>query len=106
MKYCIDCTHWKSTGTEPHQGCCGLRSISCINSSSKPNFLDKEDVKHIPERLKKGDRDKVKGQTAFINGEELAKALQSRQRDIPMYPDMRQLTEESKKELRRVRRRK
>ena len=100
---CIECAHWKSTGKEH----CGLYSLTCTNSKTHPNFLGKSEVKFIPKiRLNQGGRNKVKGQTAFINGEELSKALQSRARDIPMYPDMRQLTDESKKELRRIRRRK
>jgi len=106
MKDCINCIHWHPTGEKDYQGYC-TTSINCVNSKSRPRFTPKTEVKPISEiRLRQGSEDGIKGQTAFMSDEDYAKAHYNKQKQNPTYPDMRQLTEESKKELRKLGRRK
>ena len=109
MKHCIDCYFWESTGTEPYRGYCKLGSVNCItaifNHQSPTRFLGKNNVKPISEPIK-GGKDETKGRIAFMTDEEMVKAHQNRRKQNPIYPDMRTLTEESKAELRKLRREK
>ena len=102
---CIDCAHWKQTGEEPYQGDCMMYSVSCatavMNKTTLPWFLKKEDAKVIREPIGSDVR-KVKKNEIFMNDEEYVKAQKSRQEYV-QYPDMRQLTDASKKLLRRGR---
>ena len=97
MKECNDCIHWHSTGTEPYQGYC-MTSAECVNAKNHPRFLDKND-EPIPE-IKHWSTDKVRGHIAFTNTDS---AGISRKRQSPVYPDVRTLTDESKKLLRKRR---
>ena len=106
MNKCIDCLHWHSSGDQPYQGYC-ITSATCVNTKNHPRFTPKAEVNPIPEmRLRQGGDIQAKGRTAFISDEDIVKALQSRQRETPLYQDMRTLTDESKKELRKERRKK
>jgi len=108
MKDCIDCIHWKSTGEEDYQGNCGLYSVTCItaifNHKTPTNFTNKNESNPVSELKSEGGDSRVKRSTAFPSDKELVKAQLSRQRQTPLYLDMRTLTDKSKKELRKRRR--
>ena len=100
MKNCTDCNYWHPTGKEPYEGYCHV-SINCINSPSRPRHTPKDEVKPLSDILLKEIKvDKVKGTIAYIDAN-LAQASRERS-PAPMYPDMRQLTDSSKAELRRI----
>ena len=99
MKICIDCAQWNQTGQEPHQGHCGLYSVACEMSKNKPRFLEKDMVKPI--KIIRHVVSKIKGR--LMSEEELAMAAQNRKIQRPLYPDMRELTDESKKVMRKRR---
>ena len=100
---CVDCVHWKQTGEEPYQGNCWMYSGICatavMNKTTLPWFLKKEDAKIIREPIGDDVR-KVKKNEIFMNDEEYVKAQRNRQSQPVLYPDMRQLTDESKKLVR------
>ena len=97
-KYCLNCAHWKDDG-------CALQSVDCItalfNNKKPTRFLAKDEVEPVSEIKQGGDVYKAKNDLAFMTDEYLVKAQQSRQRQNPMYPDVRTLTDESKKQLRK-----
>ena len=94
MKDCIDCAHWDQE--------CNLQSVNCICSKSHSNFMLKDEVKPISMiRLNQDSKHKIKGRAIFFSDEEIEKAIHSRNRNRPSYPDMRELTDGSKKLLRR-----
>lgn len=98
---CFDCSHWKQTGLEPYQGYC-IVSGECANAvmHGRPptRFLSKDEIKPISEIILKGGENRTKG--TGMSNEDLVKAKQMRQRQNPVRPDIRTLTEESKKMLR------
>lgn len=102
MRNCLDCIHWHITGPQPYQGECHI-SINCINSETRPRYTPRDTVGPISEiKLRQGGRDEVKG-TSVISDEDLVKAQRSKQRQNPIHPDMRQLTDESKQLMRKRR---
>ena len=104
MRKCVDCSHWKQTGEEDYQGHCGLYSITCINTINHPSFLTNDKVELVSEiRINQGEINKIKGTIAWIDTNS---ATTSRKKQFSSYPDMRQFTDESKKELRKQRRKK
>lgn len=62
--------------------------------------MHKDEAKPIPGIMKIGGEDKIRGRNV-VSDENIVKAHQNRQRHTPIYPDMRTLTDESKKLLRR-----
>ena len=100
QKICQNCVFWTDH--------CGLYSTNCITAiaSGKPPtaFLTKEDTKPISGSKRDGKNSPVlKGEEAFMNDEEYDKAEANKKRHIVMYPDMRELTDESKEEMRKFR---
>ena len=108
MSKCFECYHWEQDGTEPYQGHCKLYSINCItavfNGKAPTSFLAKDDVESILEPKLKGGEKRVKGELIFMNDEYLVKAAQSKRLQNPIYPDMREPTDESKKMIRKWKR--
>ena len=104
MRKCIDCYFWYPTGLEPYQGYCKLGSIECITAvfNHKPptRFLEKDDDQTIP-KPQRDEEGKI-GRRSIMSSEETADAQRSRMSNIPQYPDMRTLTDESKAELRKL----
>ena len=109
-KNCIDCIFWHSTRLESYQGYC-IISIDCINLPKRPRFVNKYEVvqRELAEQKKSISEIKsshdigIKGKIAFIDTE--SASITRRQQSV-VYPDMRQLTDKSKEELRKLRRRK
>ena len=93
MKNCIDCFHRIQTGIEPYH--CALYSLLCSSSRNKPRFLS-NGTEPIPKRKPIG-VNKVKGIIAFTDTD---KAWEVRKRQVPIYPDGMELTDESKKKIR------
>ena len=114
MKKCIDCIHWNSTGEQEYQGHC-IISVECVNSKNHPRYLNKKDV-IIPiykPKLKHEDNIEIKTRSMTIpqvrhvmSNKELANAAENRRTQNPDYPDIRTLTDESKKKIRELKRRK
>ena len=107
---CYTCHFWNQDGTEAYQGHCGLYSINCItavfSNKTPTRFVKKEEVKVISElKLKGSEEDKVKGETIFMDDENYVDARQNRRRQNATYPDITELTDESKAELRKLGRR-
>ena len=104
MSKCFKCHFWKQTGEEMYQGKCTLSSISCITAvfNGKPptRFLKKEDVVLVELKLEQGKRI-AKGRTIFMTDDDLVEALRNKQRITPTYPGGAELTDESKKMLRK-----
>ena len=103
MRICIDCIHWKPTGERPYEGFC-MTSVICTNSESHLSRFTSKTEMSIPKKIFMTGEPKVKGRIAFMTNEDLTKAIYSKQKQSPEHPDMRELTDESKKELRKGRR--
>ena len=105
MSKCFECHFWKQEAELP-QGYCGLGSVTCITAvfNGKPatRFMKKSEVKPISEP-KRSNENKVKGQTIFMTNKALVVAQQNKQRQVVQYPDMKELTDESKKQMRKRR---
>ena len=101
-KECINCIYWHSTGREPYQGGC-IVSINCINSENRPRFTPRDKVDPISEiKLRQGGKYEIK-ETSIMSDEDFIKAQQSKKRQNPIHPDVRQLTDESKQLMRKRR---
>jgi len=102
---CWDCGHWKSKGNgELYAGRCMLQSCDCataiINRTKPPYFLPKELIvgTKLPIIVRQNSMD---GYSMSVKA--LVGASENRNRQNPMMVDVRELTDESKKELSRDR---
>ena len=107
MRECLDCYFWKQDAET--QGHCGIFSVSCItavfNKTTLTRFLEKTEVTPVSEPKSIGGEDekKVKGEGVFMGAEYLTSAQRNRQSQGTTYADMRELTDESKKMVRKRR---
>ena len=110
MLKCKECNFWNQTGEEQYRGYCGLYSVNCItevtHGRTPTRFMDKDEAITISAlRLKGSEKYNMESSPIFMSNEHRTKALENRRRNTPIYPDMSELTDESRRMLRRLRRR-
>ena len=103
IKNCQTCAFWRQ---DNEQCPCGLGSVTCINAivNHKPptRWMSVEDIKPLRQPMVTADTI-PKGRELFMNSEEYTGAKENKDRNVVMYPDMRELTDESKAQLRKDR---
>ena len=103
QKICQNCFFWNETH-------CGLYSVSCATAlftgKNPTRFLAKEDAKIVIEPILRDSDYSVKRirkcEEAFMDAKEYGQARDNKRRYDPAYPDMRELTDESKLVMRKL----
>ena len=83
-----------------YQGADMCLSIECMNSKTHPRFLSRENVDPLPKKEDKRNYAVYGKQAAWID---LDQAMLIRSMHVVTYPNMKELTDDCKKQLRKRR---